>query len=140
MFDKNKEFKYEVNPEFDFVLEERANTYIALRKIKWGNSEEEKIDIRKYIATEEGERMMKGCSFSDEGANELTRVLVDQGYGNDKEIFETIIDKRPEITSRFIDKIQNSSDKEIAEHLEEYPIVEEPEEEFVDLKEVLGGD
>lgn len=138
MFDKNKEFKYEVNPDFDFVLEERANTYIALRKIKWGNSEEEKIDIRKYVATEEGERMMKGCSFTEEGANELTRVLVDQGYGKDKDIFDAIINNRPEITSRFINEIQNSSDKQIAEHLEQYPVKdEEPEEELYNLETLL---
>lgn len=138
MFDKNKEFKYEVNPDFDFVLEERANTYIALRKIKWGNSEEEKIDIRKYVATEEGERMMKGCSFTEEGANELTRVLVDQGYGKDKDIFDVIINSRPEITSRFINEIQNSSDKQIAEHLEQYPVKDdEPEEELYNLETLL---
>lgn len=138
MFDKNKEFKYEVNPDFDFVLEERANTYIALRKIKWGNSEEEKIDIRKYVATEEGERMMKGCSFTEEGANELTRVLVDQGYGKDKDIFDAIINNRPEITSRFINEIQNSSDKQIAEHLDQYPVKdEEPEEELYNLETLL---
>lgn len=138
MFDKNKEFKYEVNPDFDFVLEERANTYIALRKIKWGNSEEEKIDIRKYVATEEGERMMKGCSFTEEGANELTRVLVDQGYGKDKDIFDVIVNSRPEITSRFINEIQNSSDKQIAEHLEQYPVKDdEPEEELYNLETLL---
>ena len=122
MFNKDKEFKYETDPNFDFVLEERANTFIALRKNKWGDQSEAKLDIRKYRATEEGEMMMKGCSFSNEGANELTKVLVEQGYGSDKDIYDAIINNRPEITSRFIETVRNSSDKEIEEHLKDHPI------------------
>lgn len=138
MFNKDKEFKYSVDPNFDFVLEERANTYIALRKIKWGENAEPKIDIRKYVATEEGERMMKGCSMSDEGANELAKVLVQQGYGKDKDIFESIIDNRPEITSRFIKEIKEFSDSAIEEHLKKYPIVDaEEDDELFNLNEIV---
>lgn len=139
MFNKDKEFSYEVDPNFDFVLEERANTFIGLRKIKWGSQSEAKLDIRKYRATEEGEMMMKGCSLSDEGANELTKILVQEGYGSDKEIYDTIIEHRPEITSRFIETIRNSSDKEIEEHLRDHPIPEDEdkEENLFNLEDVI---
>lgn len=138
MYDKNKAFKFEVDPNFDFILEERANTYIALRKIKWGDSTESKLDIRKYVATEDGERMMKGCSFTDEGAHELTKVMLEQGYGKDKEIFDAIINNRPEITSRFIEEIKGCSDKELEDHLKNYPIPqEESETEYYDLGDLL---
>lgn len=137
MFDKSKPFKFEVDPNFDFLLEEHGNTYISFRKIKWGDRAEAKLDIRKYVATEEGERMMKGCSFSDEGADELTRVLVREGYGKDKDIFESIIDTRPEITSRFIQEIRSCTDKEIEDHLNRHPVVDEPEDEFYDLGDLL---
>lgn len=138
MFDKNKAFKYEVDPNFDFLLEEHANTYISLRKIKWGDRLEAKLDIRKYVATEEGERMMKGCSFSDEGAHELTKVLIEQGYGKDKKIFDSIIDHRPEITSRFIQEIKNCSDKEIEDHLSKYPVIdEETPDDYYNLGDLL---
>lgn len=137
MFDKNKEFKYDVDPKFDFVLEERANTYIAARKIRWGETGDYKVDIRKYRATEEGEMMMKGCSLTDEGTNELTKILLQEGYGKDKEIFETIIDNRPELTSRFIQKVQESSDKEIEEHLSKFPVEDEKEEELYNLDDVI---
>ena len=30
-----KPFTYEVDPNFDYVLEERGNTYTALKKIRW---------------------------------------------------------------------------------------------------------
>lgn len=139
MFNKYKEFSYEVDPNFDYVLEERANTFIALRKIKWGSQTEAKLDIRKYRATEEGEMMMKGCSITDEGANELTKILVEQGYGSDKEIYDAIINNRPEITSRFIETIRNSSDKEIEEHLKDHPIPEDEtkEEELYNLEDMI---
>lgn len=139
MFNKDKEFSYEVDPNFDFVLEERANTFIALRKIKWGSQADAKLDIRKYRATEEGEMMMKGCSLTDEGANELTKILVEQGYGSDKEIYDAIIDHRPEITSRFIETIRNSSDKEIEQHLKDHPVPQDEaeEEELYNLEDML---
>lgn len=139
MFNKDKEFNYEVDPNFDFVLEERANTFIGLRKIKWGSQSEPKLDIRKYRATEQGEMMMKGCSISDEGANELTKILVQEGYGSDKDIYDAIIEHRPEITSRFIETIRNSSDKEIEEHLRDHPIPEDEnkEEELYDLGDII---
>lgn len=139
MFNKDKEFSYEVDPNFDYVLEERANTFIALRKIKWGSQTESKLDIRKYRATEEGEMMMKGCSITDEGANELTKILVEQGYGSDKEIYDAIINNRPEITSRFIETVRNSSDKEIEEHLKDHPIPEDEtkEEELYNLEDMI---
>lgn len=138
MFDKSKPFKFEVDPNFDFLLEEHGNTYISFRKIKWGDRADAKLDIRKYVATEEGERMMKGCSFSDEGANELTKVLVSQGFGKDKDIFNAIIDSRPEITSRFINEIKSCSDKEIEDHLKNHPVVDDDsEDEFYDLGDLL---
>ena len=143
MFDKDKEFSYEKDENFDFVLEEKANNFVALRKIKWKNQNEFKLDIRKYRATETGEVMLKGCSLTDKGANELTKILIEQGYGKDKDIYDAIINNRQEITSRFIETIKNSSDKEIEEHLENYPISEDEEgnddAELYDLEDVLGG-
>ena len=143
MFDKDKEFSYEKDENFDFVLEEKANNFVALRKIKWKNQDEFKLDIRKYRATETGEVMLKGCSLTDNGANELTKILIEQGYGKDKDIYDAIINNRQEITSRFIETIKNSSDKEIEEHLKDYPVSEDEEEndeaELYDLEDVLGG-
>ena len=85
------DFTFEVNNEFgDHVLEERNNTSIIMRKIRWGESSSFKLDIRKYIYTEEGERMNKGISLTDEGANELTKELISSGYGDTKEILKTL--------------------------------------------------
>ena len=67
-----KPFTFEIDPNYDYVLEERGNTYTALRKTRWGDRDHSSLDIRKWYATEEGERMAKGCSLmSDEGLMNL---------------------------------------------------------------------
>ena len=132
-----KPFSYEVSKDFDHVLDEKGNTYTAFRKIKWGDSEEYKPDIRKYYATEEGEKMAKGVVLTEDATHELVKALLEEGYGNDKEIYETIIDKRPEITSRFITQVLHDDPEMLYSHLDGYPIPEEEEEEFVDIEEVI---
>lgn len=138
MFKSEKPFHFEVDPNYDFVLEERGNTYTALRKIRWGDKEDFSLDIRKYYATEEGERMAKGCSLmSREGADELTRILVDTGYGNDKQLAETICANRDEVAARIYDHILNDNDLKnriediVTNHLNN------EDEEYYDLDEVI---
>jgi hypothetical protein len=88
-----KEFKYEFvdRDTFDFLIDEKQNTYISLRKVKWGDSAEPRVDLRKYITTANGERMSKGVSFmTDEGPHELANVLVEQGYGDTRRILDAL--------------------------------------------------
>ena len=97
----NRDFAYSVDPEFDYTIDEKGNTFIALRKIDWGNKGEYKLDLRKYYATESGENMNKGVSFlTEDGPNELTKVLIETGYGNDDEIANAIIENRIGILAR----------------------------------------
>ena len=134
-----KPFSYEIDPNYDYVLEEKGNTFTAIRKIRWGDRDHFNLDIRKWYATEEGERMTKkGCSLmSDEGADELTRVLISTGYGNDKEIAKEICTNRSEIAARIYDHIQNN---DILRHTVEDIIVNhlaEEDDEYHDLGEVI---
>ena len=134
-----KPFSYEIDPNYDFVLEERGNTYTAARKIRWGDRDHFSLDIRKWYATEDGERMAKGCSLmSDEGAHELARALISTGYGNNKEIASEICTNRPEIAARIFDQIQNN---DILRHKVEDIISNnldgEDDEEYHDLSEVI---
>ena len=86
---KNGEFSYEVQKEFDFIIEESGNNSINLRKISW-NGRPYKLDLRKYSYKDGKESMLKGISISDEGANELTGVLVENGYGDTKRIIKAL--------------------------------------------------
>ena len=80
-------FQYSVDENYNYNIDEKGNTFIALRKIDWRNSGNYKLDLRKYYSTENGERMSKGVSFlTEDGPNELTRVLLYTGYGDAMEI------------------------------------------------------
>lgn len=138
MFKSEKPFHYDIDPNYDFVLEERGNTYTALRKIRWGDKEDFSLDIRKYYATEEGERMAKGCSLmSKEGADELARVLVDTGYGDEKQLAKAICDNRVELAARIYDSIVENKDlKDTVEDIIVNHLADE-EEEYYDLNEVI---
>ena len=121
------EFKFEVDKNFgDHVIEERDNLSIIMRKISWGNSGEYKVDIRKYLYTEEGERMNKGISLTDNGANELTKELVSCGYGDTKEIIKAL-SKREENLADLINQCNNKSEDE-----------DNGSEEYYDPKELLA--
>lgn len=133
-----KPFTYEISPDFDHIIEEHGNTYTAFRKISWGDNGTFKPDVRKYYATEEGERMSKGCTMSDEGAGELAVALLWEGYGKDKDIANAIFQQRPELVSIMIQEIQDMSDDDIKAHLENYPVDDDyGMSEFTDLDEVI---
>ena len=85
----NKDFSFEIVPNFDFVLEEGSNTSVNLRKISW-NGREPKLDIRKWSYNDGEERMLKGCTLSDEGGNALACVLVEHGYGDTNRLFKAL--------------------------------------------------
>ena len=89
MYKEKKDFVYEIEEGFDYIIEEGQNTSINLRKISW-NGRDPKLDLRKWSYSDGEERMLKGISFSNEGANELTAVLVERGYGDTKRIIKAL--------------------------------------------------
>lgn len=86
------EFSFRIMDDFDKIIDEKGNNFIALRKICWGNSDEAKLDLRKYTTKADGtEQMLKGVSFlTEEGPHELTKVLLAEGYGRTDDVLETI--------------------------------------------------
>ena len=122
---KNGEFSYEVQEGFDFIIEESGNNSINLRKISW-NGRPYKLDLRKYSYKDGKESMLKGISISDEGANELTGVLVENGYGDTKRIIKAL-------------RTRENFNEEMLEP--EYVFEDDNEsEEFYDPKQLLALD
>lgn len=87
------DFTYKIHDDYDYIIEESGNTFVALRKLTWGNAENPKLDLRRYYNTDEGERVHKGVSITDDGADELVKVLCDTGYGDTEEIIRGIKDR-----------------------------------------------
>lgn len=130
-----KEFSYSVDSDFDYTIDEKGNTFIALRKIDWGNNGNYKLDLRKYYASESGETMSKGVSFlTDDGPNELTKVLIETGYGTDNEIANTIIENRPGVLGRIYTALNKNP--EIISGLEADDFGED-EENYYDPEELV---
>jgi len=130
--DKMSEFKFDIDKNYDHIIEERGNAFIALRKIAWGNKEH-KLDLRKWYSSASGvETMSKGVSFSDEGAHELVKVLTETGYGHTDEILEAIKNR-----DDFRSKLNMVLGKEDPEY--DNTIVEE-EVYYDPMKALFGGD
>ena len=127
-------FVYTMDPDFDYTIDEKGNTFIALRKVDWGNKGDYKLDLRKYYASESGETMAKGVSFlTEDGPHELTKVLVETGYGDDNELAEAIIKDRPYIVARIKSELDNN--QFFAKRIEKLDI--DDEDEFYDPEELI---
>ena len=130
-----REFTYTADPDFDYTIDEKGNTFIALRKIDWGNKGEYKLDLRKYYASEAGETMSKGVSFlTDEGPDELTKVLVETGYGDDTEIANTLLENRPNVIAKIKKEIENNPKWDNIVAFD----TDDEEEEFYDPEELMA--
>lgn len=119
-----KDFKYEIDKDFNFVIEEGANTSICLRKISW-NDRPAKIDIRKYLYKDGEERLGKGVSLSDDATNELVNVLTQNGYGDTKQILRGI-------------KNRNDFEESLKNIDSDDPVDDDGSEEYYDPSELLG--
>lgn len=90
-FDQSMECK--IFKDYGITFDEKGSTWGTVRKVQWlkaGKEPDEskaKIEIRKFTQTSEGERMMKGYTFSTpEGPGELIVGMIDAGFGDTKEI------------------------------------------------------
>lgn len=120
-------FEYKVNPDFDFTFDEKGNTFLALRKLSWGEGKPEKIELRKwYNSTDGTETPNKGFTFlTEEGPHELTKVLVEQGFGYTDDILNGLKDR---------EDFKSSLSKVLSgEELDELGIEKvDPDEEYYD--------
>ena len=121
------DFTYEVDNEFDYLIEEKGNTAIYFRRVSWGGRPG-KLELRKWRVTPEGERADKGFSFlTDEGPHELARILTETGFGKTDEILESI-SKRDDFGAA----VKKVLGKEIDEVIDQYDELES--ETFYDPK------
>lgn len=120
-----KEITMDIQEGFDFIIEESGNSSLNLRKVGW-NGRDHKLDLRKWAYTDGQERAMKGVTMTDEGADELAGVLVEQGYGNTKRIAKAIAKREEydEVMKHINDLEENNDDGS---------------EEYYDPSELLGA-
>ena len=101
--------------ELDSTIDENGSIFIALRKVQWVKNGEDpdetkaKLDLRKYRVDENGDEIAgKGISFlTDDGPNELTKVLIHEGYGNTKEILKELKNR-----DDFVDSVEHINEED----------------------------
>lgn len=98
------EIKYTIVDDYDHIVDEKGSTFLALRKIVWGDVEDPdnidpskvKLDIRKWhtdSSTGE-EKVGKGWSFiTEQGPHNLTKILVENGFGKTRDILNGVKDR-----------------------------------------------
>ena len=122
-------FSYTIEDNFDKVFDEKGNTMLALRKIKWGDSDSVKLDLRKWYNTANGETVGRGFSFlTEEGPHELAKVLVENGYGYTKDIVNALKTRKD-----FKQLIENVAPDVNISNLE----VEDDSVDYYDPKDIL---
>lgn len=95
MFNNDDNYKYSIIDNINYIIEEQGNQFTALRKIRWGTSDKEYLELRRWRNTPDGkEQAAKGCTFlTEEGPSELVNSLIDLGYGNTKEVIKKLSDR-----------------------------------------------
>lgn len=131
---KNDEnFKWEKDPDFDFVLSEGSNNAICLRKISW-NDRPFKIDIRKYTYQDNEEHMGKGISLEDDAVDNLVEILSSNGYGSTINILKGIKDREDfEEAYQHMNDPENTyvEDGELKDYYDPNELLNEDREEIV---------
>lgn len=121
MFNKNNanDLEFKLLNDQRFIVEEHQNQMRVLQNGMWGPKGEPidpdkcKFEVRTvYIGKDGVEVMGKGCSFSEEGINELTRLLVENNKGNTKDLLEAMSD-RPDFLTSIKQVLKNNPDSDI---------------------------
>lgn len=105
----NGRYEYKQNG-INEIISERGDMFLALREVRWSESRPFKLDLRNYKSDEDGERALKGVSFTDDDADEITLALLKNGFGDDDIVAETIATERPSLY-RTIQSIEISEEE-----------------------------
>lgn len=85
-------FKYKIEDEIDYVFEEQGNQFNALRKVKWGDNGEARLELRRWRNAPDGSEVpAKGMTFlTEEGPHELVNTMTANGYGHTIDILKNL--------------------------------------------------
>ena len=126
------EKKWDVKKDLD-VIEERGNSYTALKMVSWYGGQA-KLELRRWRVDPSGEDTpAAGCIFmTDDGPHKLAESLVHLGYGDTKSLFEDL-KKRNDCYSMDGAVDEDEQNSNIVESTDE----DEDEEEFYDPKQIF---
>lgn len=140
--------KYEYNQDgINEIISEKGDLFLALREVRWTDGKPFKLDLRNYKSSEEGDVTLKGCSFSDDDADELTRVFIENGFGDNAEIANAIVEYRPNICREL--KLILAENADLSEvdsrdrlfqrrQIDDERLADETDDDYFNPKSILG--
>lgn len=128
----DNQFKYSIIEDIDYTFEEKGNQFGAVRKIQWGDSDKSYLEIRKWRNAPDGsEQAAKGYTFmTEEGPSELTKTLLNLGFGNTREVID-ILNNRDDFRKSLNSVLGKEDELFDAE-------IGTLEDDYYDPKELLG--
>ena len=64
------------------LIDEKGNSTIMLREVSWSGRENYKLELRRWIVEEAGDKPLKGVSFlTEDGPNNLVHTMTKLGFG-----------------------------------------------------------
>lgn len=128
MFGNNnsgKDLTFHLVDDKSFVFQESGNQTKVFRYGYWSesDSEVEKTPMWEcrtvFIGKDGSEKVGKGCAFSQEGADELARIMVEQGLGHTADLLAAMKDRK-DFKHSLKKVLGNEADEDIGEVDTEY--------------------
>lgn len=146
--------KYEFDQNgINEIISEKGDIFLALREVRWSENKPFKLDLRHYRSDEFEDKTLKGCSFTDDDADDLVKILIENGFGENEALVDAITSSRPDLC--YILKEELNSDcgmaKEDArkklferrqtedEEMDESGYFERPDESYYRPEDLLGA-
>lgn len=101
---RNNDFSYSIEEFISPIKESKSNWTKSIARIKWGDNPTT-VDIRNMNIQDE--RMGKGISLSDEEANLLAELLVENDFGRIEELEKALTRRKQLYTPLDADEVNN---------------------------------
>jgi hypothetical protein len=83
MFKKDGVITFDIKKDgINELIDEKGNSTVMLREVSWGGRENYKLELRRWIVEEAGDKPLKGVSFlTEDGPNNLVHSMTKLGFG-----------------------------------------------------------
>ena len=83
MFKKDGVITFDIKKDgINELIDEKNNSTIMLREVAWGGRENYKLELRKWVVEENGDKPLKGVSFlTEDGPHNLVHTMTKLGFG-----------------------------------------------------------
>ena len=92
MFKKDGIITFDIKKDgVNALIDEKNNSTIMLREVAWGGRENYKLELRRWVVEENGDKPLKGVSFlTEDGPHNLVHTMTRLGFGKTDVILNSL--------------------------------------------------